>query len=62
MFERGCKFNFCEFLGAYRCSHVANNAQGMRGKMPKNKFVLPIESSIFTSSNFLFIFAWFYMM
>jgi hypothetical protein len=31
-----------------KCSHVANIAHGLLGRMPKNKFVLSIESWILT--------------
>ena len=52
-----------KFLGVFRGSHVANIiAKGLKGKMPKNKFVLLVEFWIFTSFFGLFFPTWFYMM
>jgi hypothetical protein len=40
------------FWEAPTCSHVAKKAQGLKDKVPKQKFVLLIESWIFTFFNF----------
>jgi hypothetical protein len=47
---------FMYFLVAPMCSHMAKIAQGLKDKVPKKKFVLPIESQVFTSFQFLFLF------
>jgi hypothetical protein len=38
----------CIFSGAPTCSHVAETAQGLKGKVLRKKFFLPIESWFFT--------------
>jgi hypothetical protein len=38
----------CIFLGAPTCSHVAETAQGLKGRVLRKKFLLPIKSWIFT--------------
>jgi hypothetical protein len=57
LLKMSCKFIF---LVAPTCNHVAQIAQGLKGKVPTKKFVLPI-SWIFTFSNCCCC-SWFYMM
>jgi hypothetical protein len=42
------------FWGAPTCSHVAKVAQGLKGRVLRKKFVLPIESWFFTFFTFRF--------
>ena len=53
---------FNNFWGALVCNHVVESAQGQKCRVPKKKFVLPIESWIlkFIFFNFCFC-SWFCM-
>jgi hypothetical protein len=53
---------FCIIWGAPACNHVAKIAQGLKGKVLRMKFVLPIESWYFTFFHFSFVFSWFCIM
>jgi hypothetical protein len=46
---------FMYFWRAPTCGYVSKNAQGLKGKAPKKKIILPIESWVFT-------FIWFYFL
>jgi hypothetical protein len=55
LLKTGIKLIFsCIFWGAPTCSHVAKIAQGLKGRVLRKKFVLPIESLFFTFFHFLF--------
>jgi hypothetical protein len=45
---------FCIFWGAPTWSHVAKTAQGLKGRVLKKQFFLPIETWIFTFFHFFF--------
>jgi hypothetical protein len=48
-FKMSCKIHFsCIFQGVSTCSHVANTAQQLKGRVSKKKFALSIGSWIFT--------------
>jgi hypothetical protein len=47
--------------GVPTCSHVAEATQGLKGRVLRKKFVLPIESWFFTFFTFFF-YSWFCMM
>jgi hypothetical protein len=51
----------CIFWGAPTCSHVAKTSQGLKGRVLRKKFVLSIESWVFTFFHF-FSCSWFCMM
>jgi hypothetical protein len=53
LLKMGIHFSFI-FRGTPTCSHVVKTAQGLKGKVLKKKFVLPIEPWFFTFFTFFF--------
>jgi hypothetical protein len=45
----------CIFWRAPICIHVAKTTEGLKGRVPKKKFILPIKSWIFTFFQMFFL-------